>query len=161
MTSTRRPEWVIGSSTRAGKEGTTLYALGSKRPSFNSERQMGVLLEKSERAKGGAQPGVGRRGKQCGNQGVPHCEQSTLEELGLKTKEAQQMGVLLEKSERAAGTKGQLRGRDVSGGTRKAPPENTPTLEELGLKKKGSPQSTGRRFTLGNPTPSNAAKAER
>ena len=71
------------------------------------------------------------------------------------------MGKLLEKSERAAGTKGQLRGRDVSGGTRKAPPENTPTLEELGLKKKESPQSTGRRFTLGNPTPSNAAKAER
>ena len=59
---------------------------------FDAERQMGKLLEKSERAKGGAQPGVGRRGKQCGNQGVPHCEQSTLEELGLKKKESSANG---------------------------------------------------------------------
>jgi len=47
------------------------------------------------------------------------------------------LGELLAESPKAKGTKGQLRGRDSSGGSKTEPPENdTPTLAESGIEKK-------------------------
>jgi hypothetical protein len=47
------------------------------------------------------------------------------------------MGALYAKSEKAKGTREQLKGRDSSGGTRRIPPEKTvPTIADLGVSKK-------------------------
>jgi len=53
-----------------------------------------------------------------------------------------QMGTFLAEMEKAKGTKGQLKGRDVSGGTIEAPLEtDAPTLAEIGISKKQSAQA--------------------
>ncbi|MFO7899032.1 MAG: MT-A70 family methyltransferase [Planctomycetota bacterium] len=52
------------------------------------------------------------------------------------------MGELLAATERATGTRGQLKGRDVSGGAVTLPPEErVPTLAELGLTKRESAEA--------------------
>jgi len=52
------------------------------------------------------------------------------------------MGQMLEKTDRAKGTKGQLKGRDASGSHLEAPPENgEPTLKEIGLTKRESAEA--------------------
>lgn len=49
------------------------------------------------------------------------------------------LGGMLNRTERAKGTRGQLKGRDTSGSTKVEPPENElPTLAELNLTKKES-----------------------
>ena len=54
---------------------------------LEAERKMGQMLAKSEKAIGGAQKGVGRRGKQCGTHDGPHSIQ-TLNELGISKNES-------------------------------------------------------------------------
>jgi hypothetical protein len=81
------------------------------------------------------------------------------------------IGEMLKASERAKGTRGQLKGKDSSGGTHREPPEdNGQTLSELGISKKESskaqqlaelPEETiCRRIILPfpNPTPRNGRK---
>jgi len=52
------------------------------------------------------------------------------------------LGKMLKETERAKGTKGQLKGKDVSGGHSMIPPEDdTPTLAELGITKRESSEA--------------------
>lgn len=52
---------------------------------LDATRRLGELLRKQEKAKGGAAPGVGRRGKQCGTDAEPHSA-PTLAEQGISKK---------------------------------------------------------------------------
>lgn len=54
-----------------------------------------------------------------------------------------QLGNMLKEMTKNGGTKGQFNGRDISGGTKLVPPENTPTLSDLGLDKKTSKFAQG------------------
>lgn len=51
------------------------------------------------------------------------------------------MGELLAETPRAKGTKGQLKGKDSSGGHVTLPPENAPTLASLGITKRESSEA--------------------
>ena len=55
----------------------------------------------------------------------------------LKIEALARLGVLIERAPKATGTRGQLKGRTSSGGSRRDPPEETtPTLAEQGVDKK-------------------------
>lgn len=123
-----------------------------------AEDRLGELLAATDRAKGGQPEKV----KSTGNRRLPVLS-TTLSDLGITKRESanaqalyalpeglkQQVikGEMLTASadKRAKGTKGQLKGREPSGGNRRLPPEKTePTLEDLGLTRRESAGAAGR-----------------
>ena len=66
-----------------------------------------------------------------GEEAIQHCRGYALEA-------ERKMGQMLAKSEKAKGTRGQLKGKDVSGDTIMVLPEDVQTLKELGLSLKES-----------------------
>ena len=57
-----------------------------------SERRLGELLKEQPKAKGGAEKGVGRRGKQCGSVSEPHSTTPTLADQGIDKKLSSRFG---------------------------------------------------------------------
>lgn len=58
---------------------------------LEAERKMGQMLQQTERAKGGGEPGVGRRGKRnaiTSSDGIPDKAKPTLKDLGITANES-------------------------------------------------------------------------
>ena len=68
---------------------------------IRAERRLGELLKEMPKAKGGAEKGVGRRGKQCGSVSEPHSTTPTLADQGIDKKlssRAQKLAAIPEKT---------------------------------------------------------------